>query len=80
MPLFSYGGDGVAAMNSIWSDEEKDFVRVNAGILTDSQIAKKLTEDTGRQVSLQAARKQRQKMKLRKCHGRGVCRLANASP
>lgn len=63
-------------MNSIWKHDDKEFVRRNAEVMTDAVIAKKLTELTGRVVSLQAARKQRQKMKLRKCHGRGVCRLA----
>lgn len=62
-------------MNTIWTQAEKDFVKQNAGILTDKVIAAKLTLMCNRQVTTQAVRKQRQKMGLKKQQGRGVCAL-----
>lgn len=62
-------------MNKIWQEHEKKFIRDNAGILKDSELAAKLTKITGRQVSLQAVRKQRQKMGITKEPGRGRCKV-----
>lgn len=62
-------------MNSIWTTAEKDFVKQNAGTLTDKVIAAKLTLMCNRTVTTQAVRKQRQKMGLKKQQGRGVCKL-----
>jgi hypothetical protein len=60
-------------MNRVWSDEERNFIRNNAGEMKDLEIARQLSQTAGRIITLQAVRKQRQKMGLRKKPGRGVC-------
>lgn len=62
-------------MNIVWKDQEVEYVRANSGLMTDKKLAENLTRITGRAVSMQSARKQRQKMGLRKRAGRGVCEL-----
>jgi hypothetical protein len=64
-------------MNQIWTDTEKEFIRQNAGILTDQQGADQLSRISGRDITVNAWRKQRQKLKLAKKPGRGICQLAN---
>ena len=44
-------------MNKIWSEQEKQFVKDNAGKMKDQAIADELTKRSGRKVSLQAFRK-----------------------
>jgi hypothetical protein len=60
-------------MNKVWSEAEKQFIVQNASTMKDDEIAARLTQITGRKVSLQAVRKQRQKMGITKKPGRGVC-------
>lgn len=67
-------------MNKSWSDSDREYIRANAGVLTDEVIAANLTRITGRSITLQAARKQRQLMGLRKRHGRGICKLVADQP
>jgi len=62
-------------MNIKWSESDKNFVRENAHRMKDKDIAKILTEQTGRQVSLQAVRKMRQKLGVKKKSGRGICEI-----
>jgi len=62
-------------MNRVWSDEERSFIRNNADSLRDSDIAAHLSKIAGRNVSLQAVRKQRQKMGIAKKPGRGICEV-----
>jgi len=62
-------------MNQVWTNEEKDFIRNNAGMMTDKVLSIKLSQITGRRVSLQSVRKQRQKMGISKQPGRGICAL-----
>lgn len=62
-------------MNRVWNNDEREYVRANAATMTDQKIAETLTRATGRQISLQAVRKQRQKLRIKKAHGRGVCKL-----
>jgi hypothetical protein len=62
-------------MNTTWTEHEKEYVRANAGILKDRELAADLTRITGRAISIQGARRQRQKMGLRKKRGRGLCQL-----
>lgn len=62
-------------MNVKWSENEKTFVRENAHRMKDKDIAKILTERSGREVSLQAVRKMRQKLGVKKKSGRGICEL-----
>jgi len=63
-------------MNIKWTENDKIFVRENAHSMKDHEIAKVLTERSGRQVTLQAVRKMRQKMGIKKKCGRGICDLA----
>ena len=60
-------------MNKVWAKEEKEFIRNNASMMTDKTLAVKLSQITGRNVTLQAVRKQRQKMGISKQPGRGIC-------
>jgi len=62
-------------MNIKWSENDKNFVRENAHCMKDKEIAEILTEQTGRNVSLQAVRKMRQKLGVKKKCGRGICEL-----
>ena len=64
-------------MNKVWEDSEKAFIRTNAGQMKDKDLAIKLTKITGRAVSIQAVRKQRQKMGIAKVRGRGRCAILN---
>lgn len=62
-------------MNKVWLESERQYIRDNSNEKKDVEIAKELTRMTGRNVSLQAVRKQRQKMGLNKMPGRGICGL-----
>lgn len=66
-------------MNKIWSEAERQFIRDNAGKLKDKQLAAKLTQTTGRLISIQSVRKQRQKMGITKKPGRGKCEVKGAN-
>ena len=48
-------------MNIKWSEDEKDFIRANAEIMKDSEMAAYLTAHVGRIVTLDAIRKIRQR-------------------
>ena len=60
-------------MNKVWNDSELEFIRSNAPTMTDNVLSVKLSQITGRRVTLQAVRKQRQKMGIAKQPGRGIC-------
>jgi hypothetical protein len=62
-------------MNKLWTKEEREFIAANAGIMTDRVLAIKLSQITGRLVTLQSVRKQRQKMGITKKRGRGICKV-----
>lgn len=62
-------------MNIKWTEKEKEYVREHAAHMKDAKLAEELTEMTGRVVTLDAVRKVRQKLGLRKSPGRGVCAL-----
>ncbi|RLC28900.1 hypothetical protein DRH13_06475 [Candidatus Woesebacteria bacterium] len=64
-------------MNKIWTDSERNFIKVNAATMKDRELAVKLSEMTGRKITIQAVRKQRQKMGIQKAQGRGICSLAD---
>jgi len=67
-------------MNVVWNNVEEQFIRENAHKLTDKAGAAALSEISGRFISVYAWRKKRQKMGLRKAHGRGVCKLIDNEP
>ena len=67
-------------MNAKWSENEKTFIRDNAHCMKDKDIAAALTEQSGRQVTLQAVRKMRQKLGVKKKCGRGICKIQESVP
>ena len=62
-------------MNIKWTEEEKEFIRENAAFMKDRELAQKLTDKSGRRVTVDALRKVRQKLGIKKKHGRGICAL-----
>lgn len=62
-------------MNRIWSNSEKQYIKDNAHTMKDTDLMQKLCELTGRSISLQALRKQRRKLGIIKCQGRGKCEI-----
>lgn len=62
-------------MNIKWTDSEKKYIRDNAHRLKDVDLAKDISKSSGRHVSLQAVRKMRQKLGVKKQSGRGICKI-----
>lgn len=62
-------------MNKRWKQSEIDFVKNNASLMKDSEIAIKLTKITGRRITVDAVRKKRQLLGIKKEHGRGICQV-----
>jgi hypothetical protein len=62
-------------MNIKWTETEKDFIRANAANMKDKDLAEELTSIAGREVTLEAVRKVRQQLGIRKKSGRGICGL-----
>ena len=62
-------------MNRKWSEKDLQYIRENAGILKDRELAAELTNRSGRAVTLGAVRKMRQRMGIEKKSGRGICKL-----
>jgi ribosomal protein S24E len=62
-------------MNRKWTEHEKNYVYQNASTMTDKEIAAFLTKTCGRTVTLNAVRKIRQKMGIKKASGRGYCKI-----
>ena len=52
-----------------WNNDHKEFIRQNAHKMTDKELATKL----GRGLS--SVRKQRQRLKIKKKSGRGICEV-----
>jgi len=67
-------------MNKVWKESEKQFVAENCGRMTDKILSQKLTDITGRKVSIHSVRKLRQSLGLKKKPGRGVCGLVEKEP
>ncbi len=64
-------------MHKVWTIDEELFIKENAGVLKDVEIARQLTQKSGRSVSLQAVRKKRQSLGIPKKPGRGICQLVD---
>lgn len=62
-------------MNKKWKESEKQFVRTNCSTMKDKEVAEKLTVLAGRVVTIHAIRKLRQSLGIKKCRGRGVCKI-----
>lgn len=64
-------------MNKLWADHEKQFIMENSGRMKDRELAATLTKITGRIVTLEAVRKQRQGMGVKKRQGRELCEVVS---
>ena len=53
-----------------WSDAELGFVRDNIGVLSDSELANKLKDMTGENITMGMVRRQRRKLGIVKTRGR----------
>tara|TARA_R110002020_G_scaffold421801_1_gene630984 strand:- start:331 stop:555 length:225 start_codon:yes stop_codon:yes gene_type:complete len=62
-------------MNRKWAEKDLQYIRENAGVLKDRELAAELTQQSGRSVSLGAVRKMRQRLGIEKKGGRGICKL-----
>lgn len=62
-------------MNNKWTENDKNFLRDNASKMKDIEISEALTKSSGRIVSLEAVRKMRQKLGLKKASGRGIVKV-----
>lgn len=61
-----------------WTDAEREYIRKNAGILKDRQIAVNLTKITGRKITADSVSQQRRRvLGIKKAHGHGVCRIVS---
>lgn len=64
-------------MNKVWTDYEKEFIRVNADTMKDAELADRLRAVSGRKITLNSLRKVRQSLGIKKKPGRGVCSIEN---
>ena len=60
-------------MNQVWTEAERQFIKDSAEALTDEAGAIELSKVCGRIITVNAWRKQRQKMGIKKNPGRGIC-------
>lgn len=67
-------------MNRRWTKDEEAFVKEFAGVLSDKEAAERLGEKVGRPVSLNSYRKKRQDLNIKKCRGRGLCKIVAPEP
>jgi len=63
-------------MHNVWNDFERQFVFDHVEKLSDEEGARKLSEITGRRISVHSYRKQRHKLGIKKKPGRGVCKVS----
>jgi len=62
-------------MNKKWSETEKKYIKQHSSTMRDKDIAIYIASTSGREVSIQAVRKQRRKLGINKQSGRGVCKI-----
>lgn len=62
-------------MNCIWTEAEKKYILQYAEHKKDQEIAQDLQKMSDRHISIQSVRKQRRKLGIIKCNGRGVCKI-----
>ena len=60
-------------MNIKWTEKERQFVIDNAATMKDKDLAEKISQIADRTVTLDAVRKVRQKLGIKKKRGRGIC-------
>lgn len=59
-----------------WSLEEEEFIKLNAGVLTDQQLKNALNKAFGTRRKTCGVRKHRQRLGIKKINGRNKCGLA----
>jgi len=64
-------------MNKTWTDEERQVIKNFAHMNTDEELTEKIQAIRGKYISVQAVRKQRQALGIRKSGGRGVCHIVS---
>lgn len=69
-----------AYLNKKWTNAEKEYIKANAHRLYDRELASRLSEMSGRRVTLDSVRKVRQKLGVKKSRGRGLCNLQKGMP
>lgn len=62
-------------MNKTWTEAEKQFIKDRAETTKDRELVDALMKFSGRKISLEALRKKRQELGIKKSSGRGVCSL-----
>lgn len=62
-------------MNIKWTEKERQFIIDNAATMKDKDLAEKISHLAGRIVTLDAVRKVRQKLGIKKKRGRGICEI-----
>ena len=62
-------------MNKVWTDYEKEFIRVNADRLKDVELLERLRSISERVITLNSLRKVRQSLGIKKKPGRGICSI-----
>ena len=60
-------------MNIKWTEKERQFIIDNAATMKDKDLAEKIRQIADRTVTLDAVRKVRQKLGIKKKRGRGIC-------
>jgi hypothetical protein len=66
-------------MNVKWTDKERQFIIDNAATMKDKDLAERISEMAGRTVTLDAVRKVRQKLGIKKKRGRGICGIRQST-
>lgn len=58
-----------------WTDEEREYIRVNAASRIDEEIARDLSTITGEAITVLKVRSMRRSMGIRKKRGRSHCSI-----
>ena len=67
---FCQKGNSIMGSYKKWSDGELGFVRDNIGLLSDQELANKLKDMTGENITTGMVRRQRRKLGIVKARGR----------
>lgn len=62
-------------MRKVWSEAELQFIKANAAIMKDTDIAARLSQLVGRPITLFSVRHARQRLGIAKRMGRGLCEV-----
>ena len=58
-----------------WTDLMRLYISDNCATMCDEELAKELSKRSGKKITIDSVRKKRQRMGLKKKHGRDVCEL-----